>query len=91
MIANVLKHLANEVNQFVIRKTDSTLDTSITRRVNIGNIARLQGNGEDEDANGIRGGTVLSLAILKKIGFLNHRSTYPEKTVSSKIETRRFI
>ncbi len=50
MIDNALKVIANELNKYVVRKLDPDRDPSTTKRIAIGNIAKVQ----DNDASGPR-------------------------------------
>lgn len=50
MIDNALKVIANELNKYVVRKLDPDRDPTSTKRIAIGNIAKVQ----DVDATGPR-------------------------------------
>lgn len=65
MIDNVLKYTASEVNKYMVRKTDPSLDPSITHWVELGNVVKLQDNDGGED-NHLAGKMVLSLINIEE-------------------------
>ncbi len=65
MIDNVLKFISSEVNKYVIRKTDVTLDPSVTQWVVAGNVVKVQDN-DGGEADDLKGKAILTLVNIEE-------------------------
>jgi hypothetical protein len=71
MIDNALKIIANEVNKYVVRKLDPDRDPTTTRRIAIGNIAKVQ----DNDGGGPRPDAASAPGIVSLVNLEEERNT----------------
>jgi hypothetical protein len=71
MIDNALKIIANELNKYVVRKLDPDRDPTTTKRIAIGNIAKVQ----DSEGGGPRPDAVSAPGILSLVNIEEERNT----------------
>ena len=66
MIDNALKFVANEVNKYLIRKTDSTQDSTVVKMVVTGNAARAYDPDGTNGTNPLAGKAILTLVNIEE-------------------------
>jgi hypothetical protein len=66
MIDNALKFVANEVNKYLIRKTDSTQDATIVKMVVTGNVAKAYEQDTTGGQNPLAGKAILTLVNIEE-------------------------
>jgi hypothetical protein len=71
MIDNALKIIANELNKYVVRKLDPDRDPTTTKRIALGNIAKVQ----DSDGAGPRPDAVTAPGIVTLVNIEEERNT----------------
>ena len=71
MIDNALKIIANELNKYVVRKLDPDRDPTTTKRIAIGNIAKVQ----DSEGGGPRPDAVSAPGIVSLVNLEEERNT----------------
>lgn len=71
MIDNALKIIANELNKYVVRKLDPDRDPTTTKRIAIGNIAKVQ----DSEGGGPRPDAVSAPGIVSLVNIEEERNT----------------
>jgi hypothetical protein len=66
MIDNALKFVANEVNKYLIRKTDSTQDATIVKMIVTGNAAKAYEQDASGGQNPLAGKAILTLVNIEE-------------------------
>src|SRR5215510_5419714 len=87
MIDNALKIIVNEVNKYVIRKLDPERDPSSTKRIALGNVAKIQ----ETETSGSRNDSSFAPGILTLVNLeeeRNLKSTNNFLRVNDKMEYR---
>lgn len=78
MIKNVLKFVCSEVNKYVIRKMEPALDPSITKWVEMGNVARLLDN-DSSETDDLKGKAILTLVNIEEDRISKNQNNYSKK------------